>query len=181
MIDVLTTKNGLIGSMMTVKEFEVQYALGLITFKRKYELAQDVNTDKGILEILGGDENSSILLTVADNPNTPIKVLEKLSGTRLYVTDGNPYWGIRDSVAGNPSTPTDILEKLSADAESMVRMGVAGNPNTPIKVLIRLSKDKSYKVREVIADNPNVPLDVLRNDDNYIVSDDAEERRNCAK
>jgi HEAT repeat protein len=56
---------------------------------------------------------------VAENPNTPIKLLEKLA------EDKSPY--VRRLVAGNPSTPIKLLEELAMDEDEDVRRGVAGN------------------------------------------------------
>ena len=64
---------------MTIKEFEIQYALGSLTDDMKYKLASNKRTSKKILTILSTDEDWRIRSYVAENPNTPVKVLEKLS------------------------------------------------------------------------------------------------------
>ena len=56
---------------------------------------------------------------IAQNPSTPVAVLERLSG------DADAY--VRRYVAQNPSTPVAVLERLSGDADADVRRGVAQN------------------------------------------------------
>ena len=63
---------------MTIKEFEIQYALGTLTDKMKLKLAYTERTSKKILTILSTDEEWVIRCNVAYNPNTPKEVLTKL-------------------------------------------------------------------------------------------------------
>ena len=64
---------------MTIKEFEIQYALGSLTDEVKEELAANYNTPKEILIKLSKDKDWYIRMTVASNRNTPKKVIIKLS------------------------------------------------------------------------------------------------------
>ena len=64
---------------MTIKEFKIQNALGLISLHMKYELVYDHNTPTEILTILSKDKNWHIRSYVVDNPNTPIGILKTLS------------------------------------------------------------------------------------------------------
>jgi len=98
---------------MTIEEYKIQYALGLISLADKVDLASSPTTPIEILEMLSEDENSFVRHNVAKNPNTPKEVLEKLS------KDKN-YW-VRNNVARNPSTPIEILERLSKDENHWVR------------------------------------------------------------
>ena len=56
---------------------------------------------------------------LAEDPNTPIHVLEKLSK--------DEYWHIRCRVAQNPNTPMGCLTALIADAEVEVRKAAMEN------------------------------------------------------
>ena len=56
---------------MTIKEFEIQSALGTLTNRMKLKLANNSNTSKEVLTILSKDKYSSVRCRVADNPNTP--------------------------------------------------------------------------------------------------------------
>ena len=101
---------------MTIKEFEIQYALGSLSIEALEKLA-DSKTSKKVLSILATDKGWVVRSYIAMNPNTPKEVLIELS------KDGDTnvrYW-----VASNPNAPKDILEKLSTDDNSDVRFSVA--------------------------------------------------------
>ena len=85
---------------MTIKEFEIQYALGTLTDGIKLKLAGNNRTSKKILTILSTDKDDHIRWWVAENPNAPKEVLTKLS------TDKDNY--VRSCVAYNPNTPEKI-------------------------------------------------------------------------
>ena len=63
---------------MTIKEFEVQKALGLLTYGMKIELAKNKRTSKEVLIILSTDKSWQVRYSIASNSNTPTKVLTKL-------------------------------------------------------------------------------------------------------
>ena len=97
---------------MTIKEIEIQLALGSLTDDMKYELADNKRTSKKILTILSTDESWYVRYCVADNPNTPTEVLTKLSIDNSYVK----YY-----VAKNPNTTKEVLKKLSTDENWQVK------------------------------------------------------------
>ncbi len=97
---------------MTIKEFEIQLALGSLSWDNKIDLADNKRTSKKILTILSTDNDWFVRSYISDNPNTPIDVLEKLS------KDDNI--NVRYYVAENPSTPIEILKKLSKDEDSYI-------------------------------------------------------------
>ena len=80
---------------MTIKEFKIQLALGT--------LSEDMKMD------------------LADNTNTPKKILTILST--------NKYWYVRGCVADNTNTPKKILTILSKDKDIDVRHWAAKNSN----------------------------------------------------
>ena len=55
---------------MTIKEFEIQYALGSLTSQEIWEFAANDNTSTKILAILAGHENEMIRWEVANNIRT---------------------------------------------------------------------------------------------------------------
>ena len=63
---------------MTIKEIEIQLALGTLTRDMKYELANNEKTSKKILTILSTDKDWYIRSYVAENSNTPKRILTKL-------------------------------------------------------------------------------------------------------
>ena len=69
---------------MTIKEFEIQLALGSLTNDMKYDLANNPNTPKEILTKLATDKNYYVRYRVARNPNTSVEVLTKLSTDKYY-------------------------------------------------------------------------------------------------
>ena len=64
---------------MTLKEFDIQYALGLITFGDVCDMARSLDTPTNMLKILSQNKNISVRYFVAMNTNTPKKILKKLS------------------------------------------------------------------------------------------------------
>ena len=94
---------------MTNKEFEVQLALGTLSFDVLRKLTYSKRASKKILTILSTNKSNHIREYVALNPNTPIEILEKLS------IDKDNY--VRYSVVYNHNTPIEMLEKLSTDDE----------------------------------------------------------------
>ena len=113
---------------MTIKEFEIQLALGLLTYEMKVRLANNLNTPIEVLTKLSADEHWAVRWSVAKNTNTPTEALTILS------TDED--WCIRCRVANNTNTPTKVLEKLSVDNK---------NSNVKITALYTLKKYKHRK------------------------------------
>ena len=81
---------------MTIKEFKIQLALGMISNDEKLNIANTVTTSKRILTILSRDEDVWIRGYVALNKNTPKEILVKLS------KDKNSY--VRKGVYNNNKT-----------------------------------------------------------------------------
>jgi hypothetical protein len=63
---------------LTIKEFEIQYALGSLSDNMLMKLARNTNTPKEVLTILSKDEDNVVRCRVAINTNTPKEVLIKL-------------------------------------------------------------------------------------------------------
>ena len=64
---------------MTIKEFEIQEALGLLTYDMKWRMADNPNTPKETLKKLSTDKHWDVRCCVAKNPNTPPRIVVKLS------------------------------------------------------------------------------------------------------
>lgn len=72
------------------------------------------------------------LQELADNPETPVDVLQRLAqhqGVR-----------VRENVAGNPSTPIELLEQLSDDDHPDVLVAVSENPRTGPETLAKIAE-----------------------------------------
>ena len=64
---------------MTIKEIEVQLALGTLSTNDKMNLAMKRNTPKWVLTALSKDKDSEVRSRVAYNPGTPVEILKILS------------------------------------------------------------------------------------------------------
>lgn len=98
-----------------------------------YVKAGSQNCSPELLETMARSEIDRIRLRVAENPGTPIGILELLS------TDKNVE--VRIAVGTNPSTPTCVRYQLALDQDLNVRLGLADDMNTPIELLERLTED----------------------------------------
>ena len=98
---------------MTIKEIEIQLALGTLSYDMKYKLACNKRASKKILTTLSTlsiDKHWYVRCRVADNPNTPKEVLKILSKDK----DRNVRaW--------------EVLTKLSTDKDNVVRYWVDRN------------------------------------------------------
>ena len=109
-----------------------------LIIKSLYQNSRNKYIKELILDSFNKDRN--IRISVAENPNTPAYVLEKLSK--------DEYYNVRYAVVENLSTPEYILEVLSKDENDWVREAVARNSKTPIPVLEFLSKDENKYICE---------------------------------
>ena len=97
---------------MTIKEFEIQLALGSLSYNDKVNLARNLRTSKKILTILSKDKNWYVRCDTANNPNTPIEILTKLSKDK--------DWWVRCRVASNLNTPKKVLIKLATNGKEPI-------------------------------------------------------------
>jgi len=88
------------------------------------------SNDPEVLTILSSSKDKWIRRRVAENPSTPVEILEKVA------------------LAENHKTPGDVLSKLAADESIEVRNAVARNPNTPINVMRRVRSEKARSAGE---------------------------------
>jgi len=139
---------------MTIREFKIQYALGVIGNPEKYELVWANNTAQKILEILAKDTNNNdyIRTSAISKKRLPEKVLQDLKTDKAAT--------IRVAVIRATNDPS-LLEELSRDKCAWSRYHVIRNNKTPITVLKRLSKDPSMHVRQAIAQNKRTPKEIL--------------------
>lgn len=86
-----------------------------------------------LLAELAHSEVDRVRIRVAENPRTPIEILE------ILATDKNP--DVRVGVGTNPSTPAQISGRLAFDEDPNVRLGLADDLNTPIELLEQLRED----------------------------------------
>jgi len=111
--------------------------------------AQDWDLDPGQLADLADSSWSWIRLTVAQNPNAPPAVLDRLgreSAARIPA-----------AVALNPSCPPEVLDRLSDQANDKIQAAIATHANTSEQTLLKLLP----RQRHAIAARRNLPLSIL--------------------
>lgn len=101
----------------------------------KYVQAGSQSCSPELLEAMAHSDIDRIRLRVAENPRTPIDVLE------ILAADKNA--DVRVAVGTNPSTPPYISYRLAFDEDPNVRLGLADDINTPIELLEKLSEDSN--------------------------------------
>jgi hypothetical protein len=125
-------------------------------------LAENPNTPIKLLDIFSKDESHVVRCGVAVNPSIPVKILERLGRPKI-VDDSSQL--VQARVAQNPSTPAslrkEIIEALINDVSAWMRCHVAWNKLAPSEILRLLAKDKYADVRTAVARNPSTPVDVL--------------------
>ena len=94
---------------------------------------------------------------LAENPNTPAKVLEGLAN------DPKLAKGTMYPIALHKNTPPNVLNKLAekAEKEAEEKLKEASNPNTSKERLEELAKtDENYSVLNVIINNEKAPEEI---------------------
>ncbi|WP_319422432.1 hypothetical protein [Pleurocapsa sp. FMAR1] len=137
--------------------------------------AQNENTAPEILAELANSEDKLTRQYVASNPNTSIKVLERLGKEFSEVITDNPIFNllflenphtefIRISLARSSTTSAEILARLADleyyHEEHIVR-AVARNPNVPVHVLEMLANDEHISVKNAVVNNKNTPTEIF--------------------
>lgn len=169
---------------------------------------EDLDTKRSIVRNTGRTEELAklsdtddyfIQLELAQNPNTPVDILDKFTNFR-YSSH------VRAAVASNPNTTRDVLYKLMRIGDPIVYRAIAENPITPLDLLDEIAHKRSIgysdfsqaqaavarrsdvtrgilaylstvdnsDVKSWVARNPNTPDDVLQrlsNDEDWWVKD----------
>lgn len=84
---------------------------------------------------LAGSQYEKVRARVAENPKTPVDVLELLAI--------DPGADVRIAVGTNPKTPLEVVHKLAVDQDPTVRLGLAEDHDLPIEVLEILTEDSN--------------------------------------
>jgi hypothetical protein len=121
-------------------------------------VARDPDTSPERLAELADHEDFRVRMEVAENPGTPLHVLERLAEDIDF-----SY-----SLASNPKAPPELLARLvdledeAGDDFFETRSAVAGNPGTPPELLAKLAEvvgDKAGEILYEVAANPRTPLE----------------------
>ena len=116
---------------------------------------------------------------LAENPNTPSKILAKL----VKSVDSSKYesrWILYD-IAANPNTPADILWDLSDNKDSFISEGLAYNPQISEDLMKKLLDTRDIDIGQCLVDNPSITesiINILLNPDWWNFSTRWEEIKN---
>lgn len=97
---------------------------------------------------------SDIMIRVAQNPNTPVKVLDRLAGHEDV--------RVQLGVANNLSVSEETLWELGHSELFQLRYAAARNPKCSAELLMFLSEDPIDTVIEMALRHPNMPIDRLQ-------------------
>ena len=97
-------------------------------------------------------EDRQVLIEIAQNPNTPSKILEKLMSEDI---------DIRCKLVQNPSISTSLLKVLASDDDALVQQEVTKHVKTNEDMLDKLSKSEDRATVFSIACNANASLEAL--------------------
>ncbi len=148
-----------------------EYLLTTLDAEVRLDIAQ-TSTNEQVLAILATDSYSKVRAMVAQNPHTPIDIVEQLMGDVSDI--------VREAVAYHPHTPLtlhqqfqiqleatenpvseDVLRQLSTSQWMRIRLGVAAHSNTQKDVLVQLASDEDVMVRKAVALNVNSTVAAL--------------------
>ncbi len=104
-------------------------------FDHKLDLARSPQATSGQLAQLAETappDDYLLMRTVAEHPNTPAAILEKLSE--------HPYDAVQENVARHPNTATHTLERLANDPHRPLWFLVACNASAPENLRERLKR-----------------------------------------
>ena len=136
-------------------------------------VGESLEAPVSLLDLLAGDLELAVRLTVECNENCPSEVIELVKSQHDVANDwdadverlrelGESGWGwIRLTVAQNPFAPEDALMKLARDEEFRIRLAVAKNPNVSAEVLAVLVENSGKEIQSVVVKHPNTGEETL--------------------
>ncbi len=136
------------------------------------ELDHYYNTLKIFLKYVIFDPSISVHREVAQNPNTPLRILEEMVEDKTMNIREAAVENLCENFAYHPDTASKILHQLAKIRDQRVRLAVARNFNTPGSALEQLAKEQHSTIRLVVARNLNTPAQVLeklvRDENKYV-------------
>ncbi|BAY81083.1 leucine rich repeat variant [Calothrix parasitica NIES-267] len=136
-------------------------------------VAESSETPVSLLELLAGDLELAVRLTVEANDNCPSEVVELVKSQhdlandwdgdveRLRELGGSRWSWIRLTVAQNPFAPEDVLMNLATDELFKVRLGVGKNPNSSARVLGVLAEESDKEIQVAVVEHLNTTEEML--------------------
>jgi hypothetical protein len=122
-------------------------------------IAQHPQTPGKVLQRLAeGTEARKLAVYIVEHPNTHAETFTELA----EYPDERVHW----LVAGSSHAPDYVLEKLAESPNALIRKAVARNPHTSAKVLLKLAQDDSQYPNDIyipteVALNPKTPSNIL--------------------
>ena len=110
-------------------------------------VAESSETPVSLLELLAGDLELAVRLTVEFNDNCSLEVVELVKS--------------QHDVASDWDADVEQLRELGGSRWSWIRLAVAQNPFAPEDVLMKLARDRVFRIRLAVAKNPNTSVEVL--------------------
>ncbi len=130
----------------------------------RLSLARSTTTDEATLIQLFEVKNRRIRCAIAQNPKTPIFILEKFV-QKCYEQSDNEYDYSYDAkidriliaFVQNPSTPEFLLHQIAQYGSAAVKKSMIQNPNTSASILEELASAERFEVDpQDILNHPNV-------------------------
>ena len=131
------------------------------------DIAKHSNTPMKLIEKLAKHKEAWVRLGVADNPNTPSAVREKILDGFLTLkfeeNDGDEY--VARCIFSTEKVFQNVFGRylpMESESRSRILGYIATNPNAPAEILTRLGSDRFSEIRIAVASNPSTPIEVLR-------------------
>ncbi len=113
--------------------------------------------DPNLLTAMAESTNFDTRQRVAQHPNTPIPVLEKLVDRE----NNSILEAALTNLSRNSKTPESTLQCLAQTSDLKICVAVARHRNTSSMTLTQLAKHHRWEVRTIVAKNLKTPLETL--------------------
>lgn len=131
------------------------------------DIAKHNNTPIKVIEELAKHKEAWVRLGVADNPNTPSAIREKILdgfiNLKFERNEGDEY--IARCIFSTEKMFENVLSRylpIESQSRSRILGYIATNPNAPAEMLTRLASDRFSEIRIAVASNPSTPREALR-------------------
>ncbi len=123
----------------------------------RLHLAKHPKTPSNVLELLEKQESGwnirvKIQKAIAQNPQTSLRLLEKLAGEHIKV---------KQTIARRRHLPINLIVQLAIDYQIHSMRVLTQNLSIPGSLLVQLTDHPEFRVRQMVAWHPNTPVEVL--------------------
>lgn len=106
-------------------------------------IANNPNTPESLLIQLA-EHSGGVQYAIAQNPKTPVAILEKFANWRNFT--------MHKAIVKSPNAPTAVLEKLAGEQAEEIRNLIKAHPN---------ASQMAIAIVEFMEDKPGTPIDLL--------------------